>query len=227
MTESIGNQTKHDSDEESDMQPASWSEAIKDLLRQITTEVTEKEWLRRPSQIERTIRFIDEDVEKGRQEASDSRTSPRHLHQLRMLIGGRVDLLDDRGGSISADLAEPAELAALEAHGDDGVAAATLGLGDEAADGVVARAVQQRREAPELAADDGLEHHAGAGGPVARAHRQAVDDAQHAHDAVARHVEHGRRDDAVGLGVAVQVLEVGAPGRWFGVWGGAGGAHCV
>lgn len=59
------------------------------------------------------------------------------------------------------------------------------------------------RKPPQLTPRHALEHHAHAGGPVARADGQAVDGAQHAHHAVAGHVEHGGGDDAVGLGEAV------------------------
>ena len=58
------------------------------------------------------------------------------------------------------------------------------------------------RKPLQLPASNALEHHAHAGGPVARAHRQPVHGAQNAHDAVAGHVEHGGGDDAVGFGEA-------------------------
>ena len=54
-----------------------------------------------------------------------------------------VNLLDDGGGAVGADLGEAAaELAGVEAQADDGVAAAALGLGDDAGDGVVAGVVE-------------------------------------------------------------------------------------
>ena len=53
-----------------------------------------------------------------------------------------VDLLDDGGGAVGAHLGEAAQVAGVEAQGDDGVAAAGLGLGDDARDGVVAGVVE-------------------------------------------------------------------------------------
>ena len=67
-----------------------------------------------------------------------------------------------------------------------------------------------RRKPPQVAARDALDHHAEAHGPVPRPHRQSVHGAQHPNHLVPGEVEHGGRDDALGLGVAVQLRE---PGR--------------
>lgn len=67
----------------------------------------------------------------------------------------------------------------------------------------------QAGEPLQFPASDALERHAQASSPVARAHGQSVHGAQDPDDAVTRDVEHCRRDDAIGLGEAVEVLDVG------------------
>ena len=64
-------------------------------------------------------------------------------------------------------------------------------------------------EEAELAAGDALDYHGHAGGPVPGADGEAKDGAEDLDDAVAGDVKHGGGDDAIGLGEAVRVLEVG------------------
>ncbi|CRK24289.1 hypothetical protein BN1708_013904 [Verticillium longisporum] len=81
-------------------------------------------------------------------------------------------------GLALVDLGEAAQLRSIEPQRNDGVAAPRLGLGDDARDGVVAAAVEHRGEPAQLAAGNGLEDHAEAGGPVAGADGEAVDGAE-------------------------------------------------
>ena len=53
-----------------------------------------------------------------------------------------VDLLDNSGGAVGADLRKPTQIGSIEPKSDDGVAAATLCLRHYPANGVVARIVE-------------------------------------------------------------------------------------